>query len=151
MAVRDTFIPRIHTGVWGEIKPRVEAALDAIGVTADGRVWTRTIPQQRSVPTPYCILDGTQDEAQAYQSFDKYGIGFDLEIRVVSDDLIQAETLANEVKSRITDIDNPPEPAGLSHRYTRDLADVPDGALTSSQSNLFELLLRTRIFYRTTN
>ena len=151
MAIRDTSIPRIHTDVWAEVKPRVEAALDAIGVTADRRVWTRTVPQQRSVRTPYCVLDGTQDEAQAYQSLDKYGIGFDLEVRVVSDDLVQAERLASEVKVRITDINNPPEPGGLSHRYTRDLSDVPDGALSSGKSTLFEILIRARLFYRTAN
>jgi len=151
MAVRDTHIPRVHTDVWAEVKPRVESALDAIGVGSDGRVWTRTVPQQRDLGVPYVILDGSQDEAQAFESFDKYGIAFDLEVRCVSDDLVEAEDLASEVKTRVTDIQDPPEPDGLSHRYTRDLADVSGGALSGSQSNLFEILVRTRLFYQTTN
>jgi len=150
MAVRDTHIPRVHTDVWAEVKPRVESALDAIGVGADGRVWTRTIPQQRDPGVPYAILGGSQDEAQAFESFDKYGIGFDLEVRCVSGYLSGAEKLASEVKMRVTDIQDPPEPSGLSHRYTRDLADVSGEALSSSQSDLFEILVRMRLFYQTT-
>jgi hypothetical protein len=151
MAVRDTHIPRIHTDVWGEIKPRVEDALVAIGASSGGRVWTRTVPQARDVGVPYGVIDGAQDEAQTFESFDKFGIGFDLGVRCVSDDLIQAEKLASEVKMRVTDIQTPPEPDGLSHRYTRDLADVPDGALSAARSNLFEILIRTRLFYQTTS
>jgi hypothetical protein len=151
MAVRDTHIPRIHTDVWAEVKPRVESALDAIGVGTGGRVWTRTVPQQRNPGVPYVILDGSQDEAQAFQSFDKYGIGFDVEVRCVSGSLTQAEKLASEVKTRVTDIQDPPEPDGLSHRYTRDRADVSGEALSGSQGDLFEILVRTRLFYQTTN
>jgi len=150
MAVRDTHIPRIHTDVWAEVKPRVEDALDAIGVGSDGRVWTRTVPQQRNPGVPYAILGGSQDEAQTFESLDKYGIGFDLEVRCVSDDLIEAEELAVQVKTRVTDIQNPPEPDGLSHRYTRDFADVSGEALSGAQSNLFEILVRMRLFYQTT-
>lgn len=150
--MRDTFLPRIHTDVWGEVRPMCEAALSAVGVSdVSGRVWAKTVPDQRDVGTPYCVMDGDQDEAQTYQRLDKYGIGFDLEVGCASARLAEVQALAGEVKKRISSLDAPPEPDTLTHRYTRDLSDVASEALSAGQSDLHEVLVRVRLFYRTAN
>lgn len=146
--MRDTSVPHLHPLVWAEVKPKCEAALSALG--AGGAVWARTMPQGKSV-TPRCILGGDQVEATTYQSLDKYGLGFDLEVRCISDVLKQASDLVAEVKPRVTDLDDPPEPDGYTHRYTKPLDTVSNDALSPGQSDLFEFIVRARLIYRTAN
>ena len=148
---RDTHIPRLRADVLGEVRPMCINALTALGVPTDGRVWADTVPEKRKQETPYITLDGEQDNASRYETLNKYGMGFDLEVRVVSDLLKEAEELAGEVKRRVTSIDAPPEPSGLQHLYTEPLAGVPAEALGSGQSDLHETLVRTRLYYRTAN
>lgn len=128
-----------------------EAALNEIGVDPAGKVWAKAVEEGVDPGLPRCILNGEQDEATTYQSLDKFGIGFDLEVRCISDRLVQAEQLAAAVKKRVTSLEDPPEPDGLNHRYTRDQADVPAEALESERSDLHEILIRQRLFYRTAN
>lgn len=146
---RDTHIPRIHTDVWGEVKPLCEDALGALGVDPSGKVWARTVPQNRDPGYPRVLLAGEQDGAPQYDSHDRWGLRFDLEVRCISNDLVQSEELASEVTTRVTDIESPPEPSGLAHIYTEPLDDVPPEALGSAKGDVFEPIVRTRLYYRT--
>jgi len=148
---RDTHIPRLKPEVLSEVRPMCISALAALDFPTDDRVWADTVPEKRVQETPYITLGGEQENASRYETLNKYGMGFDLEVRVVSDLLKETEELAGAVKKRVTSIDAPPEPDGYQHLYTEPLAGVPPEALGSGQSDLHETLVRTRLYYRTAN